>query len=448
MTSISESLISAKKSAVSGKFRYHRILPNAGTGDLTLTNVAQQQKYTIPANQPINLYHSRHRRKLDVAAGVGWNNLFTHANADIDRIHCQFVAGPNLVNDDYVSEHSKVMAPMATKLDDFLENDGNETSAETGNLLYRSNKLAAANFRTPLTVDTVEGAAALAYTEQNYIVTSGEATAVTKNYSTKLHELDIDSFFSVDQTLVFPQPLELTINYKPKTQIGYHSSVLPGGATPTQTDIVSACVMSDMVLDLAVESDPVIAAGLINVARNQTQEVLFPFKIADFNSTPLATSNSRVIRLTNEGRSLLSVVTALFNTASTGVLAFDNSNVGEAKVSTWYSALNSVPLRDEPLDCSKNEDFKELQPLLKSSVVQNSNIFKYNRCAIDSFRSGKTSEWKDMAKHEDGILLTGQSLDYSLFQNTVSAVYRMYSWTTVQRRLIMAPNGMVQVVNQ
>jgi hypothetical protein len=144
------------------------------------------------------------------------------------------------------------------------------------------------------------------------------------------------------------------------------------------------------------------------------------------------------------------VYTAPYHATESANTAYDHDNIGGGKVTSYYTALDSERLQDSNVTISTLDDWFLHRNMLKGSILQGSDVYRYNWVHIDDFTS-RPSHVDAISSVPRENLVAGLplSVDRRLKFNatTVSANYNWYQFAIVQRFLRVMPGGIIRVDN-
>lgn len=435
---------------------------------LVLSTSAQEVVFELP-NKVYNLSKSVLNFKLE-HPGVDtatYQNLFSLGQTLIDRVSLYTREGVYLCDMPFFNKFSRATVSALTKQDDMVGYDhsrGSTTAvladtADSGFNVFKSNAASGVALVAGLGACAARvgaGGAAIeasdsAYVNPQYQITSalGVVGGANENmiyvsYSIPLNQIH-HSLMSVNKVLYFGQSLLFRVFFAPYTTIGFQSSALVTAsltpiALPATLNIKSPQIM------LAVETNPAIIQGLVNRVQSAGLQMMIPYTYG-YRSSISGTNPSVQQRLNaGNGQRLLNMYSAVFNSNETGPsTSNDISNVANAKVVSVQTSLDNNNLQEYIPLCAENQDYTILKGILKDSLIDSANNYKYNRLWIDSWRKGKSCDWVDNDANEmDGISLTSERIWQAQY-NTADTTHSAYTWAVCQRTMTISPNGQIIV---
>jgi len=449
--------------------RISRVIPLSGSAAVPINVTSTSEcSFELP-NKCYNLSRSTLDFKLSIAAPT--SGYFNHAHTlgnPIDSISLYTREGIFLADIRNCQMFSRAVTPYVTKLTDFLENDillgddasqagadtlsrgyncfrnntQKDTSLSTGTGLLMTSNATRLVSNPPITGVVLE-ASNLSYTEPNYLVQGAVNAVLYFNYSIPFSEFH-HSIFSQDKVMYWGQSLMLRVNFASSGSIGFQSSAAAIEGSATITNLLTGCEANSVRVSLAVETNPLIVQGLVNKVQSSGLNIVTPY-VHSFLSSLAGTSKSVSQRLNSGfGQRLLNVYHVVANTGATGLAIMDISNTDDLKVVSYQSNVDNNLLQEYIPLSAQNEIYQIHAPLLKHSVIQNSNVFKYNQVLIDSWREGACSTWKEKDHVLDGLDLSAERI-YNIALTTTSATHRVFSYYVVQRTISIAANGQIMI---
>lgn len=442
-----------------GSYRQSRVLPLGEASATLATGSTTEFQIEIP-NKVYNLSKSTIDFKMSIAATDGDFSKVHKLGAlnMFDRISLYTREGVYLTDVVNAADYSRIVTPYVTKMSDFLTNE--KSLGGTSEALASAGDKGFNNFRSNVPVTTATPVSALGAngtrissagaseepdvgsTEPTYFVGAADNTAVHFNYSIPLSEIH-HTLMSVNRDMYFGQSLILRVHFAGVDKFAWHTTTAEPNATPAS--IVGAVKVSNVRLYLAVETNPVIIQGLVQRVQSQGLQMVMPYVYSYLYSSSSGTSSSVSQRLNaGHGQRLLNVYHALHNTSKDHNLAQDISNIDNAKLVSFQSNLDNQNLQEFVPLCAENEDYVLMKPILENSVIQSSNVFKANRCWIDSWRKGRSCDWKENDTVIDGLPLDSERI-WNIEQTTAEVALRQYTFFVVQRTLNIDPSGIISV---
>lgn len=268
-------------------------------------------------------------------------------------------------------------------------------------------------------------------------------------FNIPLKDMFPHTVFAVDKDIyVGNERLILDINFAPITRI-YAKRTVPtnsGVATNWLGTTAAADVnisVTGLTFQVAIEENPVIATSVKNLF---LQGVAFPIDfVTAFRNSNSGTSQSTVVPLSKGmGRRLKFIWWAAFHGTESANTAWNISNVAGAKITSYQTFLNGVPLQLSTLSAAKKDDWRQLYPFYKGKPgVQSFNTFRYNFVHLDSFIAADQLS-RESAENLIGRELMDNDLQYMISATTPSATLIWYLFT-VTSKIVSAANGVITV---
>ena len=484
------------KTSGHGSYKYVNVNPlNVGGAPLPMNpNSITEVQIETPI-KVFNMARSNLEWQLDIpepAASGSCTYLHTLGNVSIDRVTLLDQGGVELANLTYHQLFSRAMAPYLTSQDDYDTND-NATGASTSSVVqdtgfnnFRSNTIAnlgsvanaestgAVRFDTQSARLTQTGTAtapdptafpAKSYQEQCYFIHgntrngSGQGNVVM-NYSLPLRQF-YHTLMSMDRDFYSPNALILRVHFSGLDRVGW---VGLSSTDATQVGLIQSGTISNIRLRMAVEQNPVIRDSIIAKVASEGTSMVVPFVWSNVLNTGPSDQVAIQHRYNSSyGQRLLSVYSACYGSTSTGLHAYDLSNVNHVaqdgplpKVQNFQTQINSENLQEYVLNNRKNDAYNILKPLLKGSTIESSNQYLHNQVWIDSFRSGRCAEWLDTDGVKDGKFLDEElihtkdnQVQYNPPNGTgisdADKTFRQYTFAVTQRTLTIDPSGLISM---
>lgn len=464
MSKISPEISYSPKEAVHSSLRMSRVLPLGNLNETLNSSSVTQSLFEVPAKcfNPAKSTLEFQLQALESSTTSVINRLHTIGTSMIDSISLYTRSGTKLAEIENCAEYTKVKLPVITKLQDFLNNDtslGGATAAAalTGDRGFNFGPSDAAASATPGVANGVNGArvsaaGAAEANSKSYTDISAFVQGVARDGS-NAGQLDVsyeipmsvfdETILAYNKSVFFDQSLQLRINWAPTNKIGFGSTSATNLATGAQ-NLDTAVTINNIRFNQAVEVSPSVVEALVNKVRSGGLKLSIPY-VHSYNFVSASgTSVNFQYRLNRGfGQRLKHVVVALYNNTSTGRLAFDVNNVGDAKISEYRTFIDNVQLTENPIDCSSCEEYGHLKHLFEGNVIQSADMLKANMVHLDSWMAGKCVDWPANNDVADGLPLDNERI-YAYRSTVASGSYRLYGWFCVQRELTIG-QGMIVV---
>ena len=456
----------APKASSHGSYRMSRVLPLGNTTATLAASSTTEIQFEIP-NKVYNLSKSSLDFELRVAESgttSAINRVHTNGLAMFDRMSLYDRSGVYLMDITNCNTFSNCTNQIVTPLNGMLTNDkalGGATQAAA-----RAADLGHNNFRSNVAVPTAtpgvalgpngtrisaagaaqapsDGTTEITYFKQGVARDGSNAGDVYCSYSIPLSELH-HSICSLDKDLYFGQSLILRCHFAAVSRIGFvgtSATVLATG----KTVIDGACTLSNMRINLAVEVSPPVVESIQNKVRSSGLELVIPYVYSYLFSSASGTSSNVQYRFNSgHGQRLLNVYHAVLNIGSDSVVIYDKDNQGDAKIESYQTSMDNVPLQESRPICARADDWMLHRDLLAKSCIQNLNIYRHNKVHIDSWRAGNCASWKERDGIADGLSLDNERIWAAEF-TTASAAYRHFTFAVIQRNLTINNNGSIMM---
>lgn len=439
-SSISSQLNFTKNNVVHPQYRLQQIVPQTGSADISITSSGGQYvQFAIPMDLVYNLSRSYLTFTMTPAAGGAstYNLTPKCVMAPINGI--QFFNTKNLLLVDQRSLNvaSKVFHMPLTSLEDSSSMDRySGGGSRAGEFFRQSNSLNTDNNR----FDNTD--ADVSYTEVQYFEAGGSNTATPVHYIKLPLNRILHSLFEVDKDLYFNSIMYLRINFEASSRI-YWASASATDPTSSAAAYTGSVTISSATLYLAVESDNEIAEDLKNKVKSDSGLiVLTDFMRTDTQNIAGTSKSLESIVNRNDGMFLKRVYTGVLHNTTTSYTMYDTTNISGAKVTSFYTTLNSKRLQDYNITCANDDDYMLLKDRLKGSCILSANVYDYNWFWVDCWDE-PTPFWARDGLNQNKIqgidLSTSQSTNIQL--TTPSANHNIYRFIVTGRAIKISKNG-------
>jgi hypothetical protein len=463
--SVSSAIQFAPKAIAHGSYRMSRVLPLGNSSVILAASSTSEIQFEIP-QKCLNFSKSQLNFEmvaLESATTGAVSRLHALGLTMIDRVSLYDRSGVYLADVTQCNQYTRSINQFVTPLVDMLENDSSKGGATQ--TLARANDKGFNNFRSNTLPTTTPGVAnanngtrisavgaaqipSIGYTENCYFVQGiardgSLAGQMNVSYSIPLSAIH-HTVLALDKDLYFGQTLILRIHFAAVNRLGW--------VAPSATDIATsaavldgAVTISNLQLNLAIEVSPPVVEAIQSKVKSSGLDITIPYVYSYLYSSPSGTSSNVQYRLNSgHGMRLLNIYHAVVNTGATPNVIYDQSNQADAKITTYFTSLDNVPLQENRPVCATADDYDIHQPLIQGSCIQNLNMYRHNKVHIDSWRSGPCVSWKDLDGIEDGLSLDNERV-YSGEFTTVSAAYKHFTFIVVQRKLRISNDGSISV---
>ena len=472
---MSEQVISAQELDYStvisshGSYKYSRVIPSDRSSVDLYTNSSIETLIELPlGSKCVNFEKSMLTFKLSKPGEAGNSSVMhTKGIPCIQRIRLYDKGGANLCELNNFDDYHSAVSPYLTKQSDFKTNPesrGVLTEREKGFGVFPSRTVVAATAVSTSAVAPrnglrlVHGAGdstiaaelpSVGYEEQQYItngIDNNTTTGVlTFEYSIPFKEF-AHTILSVSKDRFFGSNMMLSVEWAPNNHLGYLCADVTSSFAQA-ANFSSVATISDIKVILAVETNPEIVNFLVNQVRTTGMTARIPY-VTRFQFTNALGSNiNNQIHLNRaNGMRLLNLYSCLFHKETTGGLAHNLNNYAgttNIKESSFQSQVNSNQLQEYRVNCN-GDDYELLRGKISGCIIANQNVYQANRVWIESWRSGRTCDWREQDTNLDGLDLSEEIL-YQIDKTVVSGIYRHVIYAVVLRELNIGNNGLITI---
>lgn len=419
------------------KYKHITIYPESNP---TLTQAASVDAvFEIPSANILNLGKSILEFTLSATAQLN-DFVFLHAGiTPVTKIQLLSQQGVPIYELQNVQEYMRVSLPVTTDRKDW-ENQADITQDATTSWCP-SNELASA-----VTSQYITNAGGVASSSKNYLCPTSLRSSGANNTAIDIDfSLPLSHFrhLFLDKDLYFGgEALRLTVTFSGWQNFGFDADDAP---LANQGALVAASFTSNPVLQLAVQQNPDIQAGVKNAVLSSGMRIPICNVVGKKITTDNSTSFVDIFKVNSgHGRKLLMCYTALLSN-SADALKFNHDNTANAKWSTHRNALDSVYFQDGPY--SMLQYYKRYyDECYKDTIYYNPLEFSYRPTIVMNFTGIQPCElYKNEANINSGLDLTVEKQILTEWVKT-GAAYQYWIFAVTQRYLYLNANG-VQVAN-
>jgi hypothetical protein len=449
-----------------GSYKYTRVLSDNGGQTISLNRNSPTEILTSIPNRVVNLARSNVSMDLRIPATASKeHNLFTNgAGGLFSRISLYSRAGTYLCDLTDAATYTRTVQPMINTVDSsrsldvtrcqpFLiesQNKGRPSMNSCSNSPASTADAGGRNGTRPNADDSVNSAD-VDDTEPQYVTKTSTGDDLCLSLSIPLRDLAPHTVMSLDKDLYFNQSLVLRTSFAPFNRIGFTTT---SGTSPEELTEVPE--VTSFRVNLAVETNSQIAEGVRSQVMSGGLQQLVPYVYENVFKTPTASSeHSHQIRLNRSaGHSLLHMYSACFNGSTTRSASIDLDNrfdavlAGPKKVISTQTSVDNDLQSEYRLECDKGLDYEAQRHLMQDSVAaQQSDVWRYNRCELNSWRGGKCVNFRETDDILDGLDLSAERIiviDRKTQPQDAGAVdqsYRSVIYSVVQRKMLIAASG-------
>ena len=417
---------------------------------------------------------------------AGALNYIWYAQQALKEIsHIQFYSSSNqwIVDLDNVQNYLDIVLKKELARDEFLSEDpmvgisGSNSLVNVIPALRNTNQQAAANNNLASNPSSVN------YDEPSYYQVGALNGQVSYQVRFPLRLLK-NTAFSIDKNLYFGgQTTYLKVYFGPLSKICYASTsnANPSAGTKTSKAPANSATIGppysggqytapvqpiNFQLMLAVETNQDLRTMTINKVSSSGLSYLIPY-VQAFKNSNTGTGQTISIQLDQgNGRSLMKVYHALYNSQEDLDTAYDHANtptiagVTDAanapvnqKLTQYYTMLNGQRIQDLTLDCTYTggfTDYMQHKRMLRGSIISNLNIYQYNWHHCDDWTDfGPRYDQDNKGELVSGLPLGTSNLTWSFVgvslrpSTTNTNTFQHYTWFVFVKKLTMAPSQII-----
>lgn len=375
--------------------------------------------------------------------------------------HIQFYAGSNMwiADLDNLQNYLDILLKKELEGDEFMSLDVLNGISENNSVVNVIPALRNSNITAATGAITLQpNPSSLNYREPAYFQVSANATAVTYNIQFPLRLIK-NTAFSIDKNLYLGQTSYLKLYFGPLSKVCYNSTSNAHPSAGTKASYAGAATITNLQLMLAVENNQDLRTMIINQVSSTGLSYLIPYVQAFKNSNSGQSQNISIQLDQGNGRSLMKVYHAPYNSFEDQDTMYDHANTGtiagvvdtqavanNQKVYQYYTQLNGKRNQDITIDCTSYSnnpflDYMSHKRQIRGSILSNANIFQYNWFHCDDFSQfGPKFDMDNNGELISGIPMSVAPLTWSFVGvNMRNIVYYHYTWFVFVKKLTMAP---------
>jgi len=409
-----------------------------------------------------NLSQSYINYTVTLPASAAFTWYARQALAEIS--HVQFYSGNSqwICDLDNLNNYLDITLKKELSQEDFLSLDLSLNNIGASNVQLNAIPALRNSNMTTGNVDNGPGfSSSINYLEPAYFSVSPNATAVTYNVQFNLGKIK-NTVFSIDKNLYFGQTMYLKLYFGPVSKVAYASTGANQPSDGVKSAYLGAATIANLVLQLAVESNQSMRAMIINKVSTVGQEYIIPYVQAFKNSNSTGSQNISLQLDQGNGRTLVKVYHAPYNSQEQFDTMYDHCNCNNAppvagvtppqKVQVYYTQLNGKRNQDININCTSTAangpflDYMSHRRQLRGSILMNANIYQQNWFHCDDFSDeGPKYDQKSGSELISGIPMNISPLTWSFVGVTMANLaFQHYTWCVFTKKLIMQP-GQVSV---
>lgn len=427
---------SVKTVDVLPKYKFSKLYQQTGGEKVTIGDTSQESVFELPT-RCMNLSRSNFSFKVVIPAPADYkhNRMFLAAVVPIRQIQLYTRGGVFLCDINNFDRYTNIVGlAETTKEDSFF----NVSTANNTSLVkqFLSVSGQASNYRYDSAVDVDN------YYEPCYATIGVSALAATPvgsvTYNIQLpFSIFSNTLLAVDKDLYFNEVILIKITWNDKNSWGVSSNepdeMTVGAAVFAQFDI------TELRLYLALETDMLICAGLIDRVRTQGLTTIIPYVYQFKNALASASSHNVSIRLNRaHGQNLKKIYHALYTSNGTLTNRYMHSNINKTNILSYSTSVDNIRRQEFDVTTSYDEDYLIIKDILKGTIMESVDTFRYNWFILDKFDDELHSNKFDTAN-------TGLSLDvehkWDLNANITAAAWDHHTFAIVTRTLAIMPEG-------
>jgi hypothetical protein len=433
---------SVKTVDVLPKYKFSKLYQQTGGSALTIAATSQESVFELPT-RCMNLSRSSLSFNIvippavDPADGVTavakYNRLFLAAVAPIRQIQLYTRGGVFLCDINNFDRYSNIVGLAETTKEDAVIDNPDRTAGFASNT--RQYLTVTGNKENYLYDDTV----VLSNNpyEPKYAAT-GTAAPGASTYNIHIPFTAVsNTVLSIDKDFYFNEVVLLKITWNDKNSWGVdttNATQMDGGAAA-----FSDIALSDLRLYLALETDMMICAGIIETVRTTGMTTIIPYAY-QFKTSLAQNENHNVsIRLNRaHGRNLKKIYHTMYTSNGTLNSRYYHSNQDKLNYLSYNTSVDNVRRQEFDVVTKYDEDYLIIKDILKGTIMEDINTFRNNWFILDKFDDELHSNKSDTAD-------TGLSLDvehkWDLTALTLDSAWDHYTFAIVTRMLAITPEG-------
>ncbi len=454
MTEIANELDYQKKVSSYPLYRFNKIIQQSGGQDLTISGGGGQVSIFELPTQCYNLAKSELYFTLTPPApgqAAGPQDLFNWAWKDnaspISRIQLYTRGGLYLCDLPYVANYTKVINKPETAYDEYVNYDQGFQQVggqDNGTIRFlRKNNALVDNvaFNPDFAQRHDNTPANQNYTEPQYLESGVQGNAnrlPVLNICLPLSHLK-NTILACDKDLFFGEIMILRVEWAAVNRIGFRSED-PQDPTANTVQAVGDYDVSNLALYLAVEKNQQIANSLM--AKTQSGfSMLVPY-VHGYKTNLNAGTASVSLRFNRgHGKNLLKIYHSAFNNVETQNTAYEDSNIGGAKITSYYTMLNNSRLQEFNVQIGNDvyDDYLIVKDDIQGSVIQDSAVYRYNWFHVDNWSGIDLKDSQGAFNKDAGIGLNLEQ-KWDIYAET-AAQLNHYSFAVCQKVLTITSAG-------
>lgn len=448
-------------------YKYEPQFPNTFGQTISLGSSQTPVTINIPP-EVFNLSQTQMLYSVTLPAGAAYIWYALQALKEISHIQLFCSSGQFICDLDHLQNYLDITIKKELDQDEFLSLDP-LTGVYNNNSVI--NVVPALRNTTVSTTATVPNGAInpsnVNYAEPAYFAVSGNAAPVTYNVQFPLKYIK-NSIFSVDKDLYFGQTCYLKVYFGPLSKVCYNSDSNNNPSAGAKTVYTGNATISNFQVMLAVESNEDLKTMIINQVASSGLSYLIPYVQAFKINNSGGSQNVSIQLDSGNGRSLMKVYHAPYNSQEQLDTMYDHANCGtiagvsdtsaagatNQKTLIYYTQLNGKRSQDINIDCTNYTttstpllDYMSHKRQLRGSILSNSNIYQYNWFHCDDWCDfGPRYDQDNKGELISGIPMSVAPLTWSFIGVTMRPsqnAFQHYSWFVFVKKLSMSPGTVI-----
>lgn len=446
---------------IAPKYKFVKLpMSNLASSSVSIGNSsAFPLEWKLPANTCYNLARSYWQYNLNVPgqATTFYSTTFEDVFELAQTVSFGAPGSQDLVNLQWASNYTKVARKLATSMDDFLTNDNMSG-------LYKCNSLAGDNYNPR------GGTGNDAYIEPKYASSSVVGTAAANGEAGRLdryRQIPLSVFtgtlLGVDRDFFSPTEMSLRLLTNIGDKMAFISTNVTNnfsaGAASVPDIAGSTCsgagkgvTINNCYLFLCVEQNQDIIDSMFEKYRSGQMMYSIPY-LSSFRLPGAAAAQQTNLQLTLSnmyGRYLKRILTTIWNPIERLNYAYDGGNIDGNKVKSYQTMLNSRPLQDRVLSCSRpalldvNQDdwIENAKYMDKQGCITSKEQYSVNWFHIDQFYEPRDSNQLPEVNLSQGLeMIAPVTWQFSGVSAMAGCIYYIYA--EFQRDIMITPGGPV-----
>ena len=279
------------------------------------------------------------------------------------------------------------------------------------------------------------------YLERLYMSIGGSNTATPiLKYRWMLKNIP-HSIWSTKLDIPMPNQTYIRFTFAPSSQFAWFGDSATD-ATANATEYAGSIAWSGVKYYQCVNTNEAVGNALrAQMMSGSGMEVFAPVVEATYKNVSTSTSVTNTVRANAAlGKRLQRIYTSVYSGVNTINDVYNKSNLADAKISSFYSQLNSQRLQNNNLVCANQDEYSLYRQQVSDSgnAILDINSYKFNFVWCDIFDGTPIN---DMNVYDGGLPLSSEQT-YDINFVTVSASYNVYSFAVYLQRFVITKTGL------